>query len=190
MSFDAPISYTYPNQEDVIANLVRMARKKILISVSSRLGSLPYFSNPIQKNQFIIDKNSKDSFIKWCIDNEEKNIEDFRFDKSFCDMVYKKGLCENLDSTIESYESGKAPWPITYLFMPEELNNILDTNGVKNIRLAGPGVDARTIPNSILMKIITDDVQRKEFLEFCYEYDKNLYVCGMGKDNLLACGEI
>lgn len=60
ISFDAPISYTYPKQEEVIKNLVRMAKKKIMFSVSSRLGALPYLSNPLQKNQFILDKNSAD----------------------------------------------------------------------------------------------------------------------------------
>ena len=53
ISFDAPVSYTWPNQERVIGELVRIARKRIMLSVSSRLGSLPYLANPIQKNQFI-----------------------------------------------------------------------------------------------------------------------------------------
>ena len=33
ISFDAPVSYTWPNQEKVIAELVRIARKKIILSV-------------------------------------------------------------------------------------------------------------------------------------------------------------
>ena len=65
MSFDAPISYTYPNQEKVISELVRIAKKRIMISVSSRLGSLPYLANPIQKNQFILDQESKDPWVQW-----------------------------------------------------------------------------------------------------------------------------
>lgn len=62
--------------------------------------------------------------------------------------------------------------------------------GVKNIRLAGPGAYARTIPNELLVKIMKDPKQRHDFLEFCYKYDSNPFVCGMGKDNLLACGEL
>ena len=60
MSFDAPISYTYPNQERVISELVRIGRKRLMLSVSSSLGSLPYAANPIQKNQFILDESSGD----------------------------------------------------------------------------------------------------------------------------------
>ena len=53
----------------------------------------------------------------------------------------------------------------------------------------GPGAFARTIPNEILVKIMKDPIQRKDFLEFCHEYDSNSYVC-VGKDNLFAKGDI
>lgn len=75
-------------------------------------------------------------------------------------------------------------------FMPDELTAILEKYGVKNIRLAGPGAFARTIPNELLIKIVNDSEQRKDFLDFCYKYDSNPYVCGMGKDNLFAGGDV
>lgn len=28
------------------------------------------------------------------------------------------------------------------------------------------------------------------FLDFCHEYDSNPFVCGMGKDNLFARGDL
>lgn len=58
------------------------------------------------------------------------------------------------------------------------------------IRLAGPGAYARTLPRELLVKIMKDPTQRSEFLEFCHFYDSNPYVCGMGKDNLFAMGEL
>lgn len=190
ISFDAPISYTYPYQEHVIEDLIRIAKKKIIISVSSRLGTLPYFANPIQKNQFILDHNSNDKFIRWCLDSIEERVSNFSFSYNFCKEVLNKGIYDNIDKAIKYYNEGKAPWPITYLFMPNELKDILKRNNLKNIKLAGPGAYARTIPNNILIKIMNDEQQRKEFLDFCYLYDNNLCVCGMGKDNLLAYGEI
>jgi len=66
---------------------------------------------------------------------------------------------------------------------------ILRKNGVKNIRLAGPGAYARTVPNEILCKIMRDSTQKSAFLDFCHIFDQNPYVCGMGKDNLFAKGE-
>lgn len=81
LSVDAPISYTYPNQKHVISELVCIGKKRIIISVSSRLGSLPYLSNPIQKNQFILDENSENTFVRWCVENRENAINGFRFEK-------------------------------------------------------------------------------------------------------------
>ena len=189
ISFDAPISYTYPKQEKVLGELTRICRKRIIISVSSRLGYLTYLANPIQKNQFILDENCSDPFVKWCIDNKANAVEAFQFSKEAVLKLWKEGLMGG-DDEIAEYENGGTPWCITYTFMPEELQNILTRLGVKNVRLAGPGAYARTLPNELLVKIMHDKKQRSDFLDFCYQYDSNPFVCGMGKDNLLANGEL
>ena len=90
----------------------------------------------------------------------------------------------------EAYDRGEVPWSISYHFMPDELEEILSGYGVINISMAGPGAFARTIPNEILVKIMNDEEKKKDFLDFCYIYDSNPYVCGMGKDNLFAKGDI
>lgn len=190
MSFDAPISYTYPNQEKVIGELVRICKKRILISVSSRLGSIPYLANPLQKNQFILDKDSKDAWVQWCINAREQMIEGFSFDKDNFLKAYETGFLGDIEETKAAYDRGEVPWCITYHFMPQELEDIFKKNGVKNISLAGPGALARTIPNEILVKIMNDPKQKEDFLEVCHMYDSNPHVCGMGKDNLFAKGEI
>lgn len=189
ISFDAPVSYTYPNQERVIGELIRICRKRIMISVSSRLGYLPYLANPIQKNQFILDENCGDSFVRWCIENKSNAIEAFRFSKDAVMKLWEQGLMGG-DDEIAEYENGGTPWCITYTFMPDELEGILKRLGVKNIKLAGPGAYARTIPNELLVKIMNDSEQRTDFLDVCYRYDSSPFVCGMGKDNLLAVGEL
>ena len=189
ISFDAPISYTYPNQERVIGELVRIARKRILFSVSSRLGSLPYLCNPIQKNQFFLDENADDPFVRWCVENREKMVNSFRFDKPNAERVLSDGLLGG-QREIEEYEQGGAPWCITYTFLPDELERILRGCGVKNVRLSGPGAYGRTVPREILVKLMADPQQKQDFLDFCYQFDSNPYVCGMGKDNLLAVGDV
>ncbi len=190
ISFDSPISYTYPKQEKTISELVRIARKRIMISVSSRLGALPYLGNPIQKNQFILDKDSKDGWVQWCINNREQAISGFSFSKETVMKTYETGLFDDVEEVKKAYERGEAPWCISYHFMPDELKGILEKNGVKNVKLAGPGAYARTIPNEILVKIMKDPAQKQDFLEFCHIYDSDPHVCGMGKDNLFARGEI
>ncbi|MBP5310679.1 MAG: class I SAM-dependent methyltransferase, partial [Lachnospiraceae bacterium] len=92
ISFDSPISYTYPNQNKTIKELVRLADKKIMISVSSRLGALPYLSNPIQKNQFILDKDSRDEWVRWCLDSRDQMIESFSLNKESLFKTYETGL--------------------------------------------------------------------------------------------------
>ncbi|MCR5322782.1 MAG: methyltransferase domain-containing protein [Lachnospiraceae bacterium] len=190
MSFDSPISYTYPDQEKTIGELVRIACKRIMISVSSRLGALPYLANPIQKNQFILDRDSKDEWVQWCINNREQAISGFSFSGESVMRTYETGLFDDVEKVREAYERGEAPWCISYHFMPNELKGILEKYGVRNVELAGPGAFARTIPNEILVKIMNDARQRQEFLDFCHKYDSNPYVCGMGKDNLFAKGVI
>ena len=189
ISFDAPISYTYPNQERVIGELVRLARKRVMFSVSSRLGSLPYLANPIQKNQFFLDENADDPFVQWCVKNRDSMINGFTFDGKSAGQALRDGLLGG-QAEIEEYERGGAPWCITYTFLPDELERILASHGVKNIRLSGPGAYGRTVPREILVKIMNDPRQKEAFLDFCYQFDSNPYVCGMGKDNLLAVGEI
>ena len=189
VSFDAPVSYTYPNQERVVGGLARIAKKRIMLSVSSRLGSLPYLSNPVQKNQFILDGNSDDPFVQWLIANRENAVRNFRFDRSRAEALLSDGLMGG-EAEIAEYERGGTPWCITYAFMPDELEAILRRCGFKNIQMSGPGAYARTIPREILVKIMSDPQQRADFLDFCYRFDSNPYVCGMGKDNLFAMGDV
>ena len=190
ISFDAPISYTYPNQERTIRELVRIAKKRIMVSVSSRLGALPYLANPIQKNQFILDRNSKDEWVQWCLRSREQMIDGFSLRKEKLMNAMETGLLDDPEEARRAYDRGEAPWSVTYHFLPEELKGILEDCGVRHVALSGPGAFARTIPNEILIKIMRDPDQRKDFLEFCHLYDCQPSVCGLGKDNLFARGDV
>ena len=162
ISFDAPVSYTYPRQEQVIGELVRICRKRLLLSVSSRLGYLPYLANPIQKNQFILNENCGDPFVRWCVENAAEAVRAFRFQKDAALKVWSDGLMGG-EEEIAEYEAGGAPWCITYTFLPDELKGILEGLGVQNVELAGPGAYARTIPRELLVKIMNDPEQRAGF---------------------------
>ena len=130
----------------MIGELVRIAKKRIIISVTSRLGSLPYFANPVQKNQFVLDKNSEDPFIQWMISHKQNAIDTFHFEKSNVEKLMMDGLVGGEDEIAE-YEKGSAPWWIIRSF------------GVKNVEMAGPGAYARTVPNELLVKIMNDNVR-------------------------------
>lgn len=189
ISFDAPISYTWPHQETVIGELVRIAGKKVMFSVSSRLGYLPYLANPIQKNPFILDTDSPDPWVQQLIAGRQSAIDAFVLNKHAMDDFMQNGLMGG-EEEIAEYENGGTPWCITYTFLPDELQALLEKQGVQNIQMAGPGAYARTIPGEILAKIMREPQSRKDFLEICYRFDSSPYVCGMGKDNLFVKGDI
>lgn len=108
ISFDAPISYTYPHQEQVIQELVRLAGKRIIISVSSRMGYLPYLANPLQKNHFILDENCGDSWVRRCVANKDNAVKSFSFDEKAAEKLLAEGLMGG-EKEIAEYEQGGAP---------------------------------------------------------------------------------
>lgn len=59
MSFDAPVSYTWPVQEQVLAELVRVTDKTLMVSVSSRPGHMPYELGGNPKSQYLLDPTDR-----------------------------------------------------------------------------------------------------------------------------------
>jgi SAM-dependent methyltransferase len=183
MSFDAPISYTYPNHESVVKNLIRIADKRICLSVYSRL-SWTYHFDPAQKEKYILDAAADDSLARWTLDHGLPLRAEHRPDMTAVREFSKTGLMEPVDKTAEAFEHGGAPWPVSYAFMPGELRGILERHGAKDIRLSGPGALSRSIPGEVLRNIMRNEALKRDFLEYCYEYDSNPHVAGMGKDNI------
>jgi SAM-dependent methyltransferase len=189
LSFDAPISYTYPNHEKVISELVRICGKRLIISVYSRL-AWTYQFDPAQKVKYILDKESGDPFARWQLDVAAGQVAGHRPDMEAVRSFFRAGLMEPPEQTAMEYEKGKTPWPVSYAFMPDELRGILERSGAINIRLAGPGALSRSIPGEVLRNTMLDETLKRDFLDFCYWYDSQPGVCAMGKDNLLASAEI
>jgi SAM-dependent methyltransferase len=103
MSFDAPISYTYPNQERVLNELSRIAAKRLCISVYSRLASVGYLFDPAQKEKYILNKNSGDSFVRWTLDKAVELRQDFKPDIAAARRQMADGLPEPYDTTLRAY---------------------------------------------------------------------------------------
>jgi hypothetical protein len=102
----------------------------------------------------------------------------------------ESGLMESVEQIAVAFSEGGTPWPVSYAFMPDELSGILQQCGAKNIHLSGPGALSRSIPGEVLRNLMADDAAKRSFLDFCYTYDSNPYVCGMGKDNIVAIAEL
>ena len=189
MSFDSPISYTYPKQVETIENLIRICSKRIIFSVYSRL-AWTYLFDPAQKCKYILDKNSSDFLVRWYVDKGIKMLKDHKPDMRAVNNFYQTGLMEKYEETIKKFTEGETPWPVSYTFMPDELLEIMEKKGLKKIKFAGPGALSRSIPEEVLLNIMSEDILKKEFLEYCYKYDSQKWVAGMGKDNILINAEI
>ena len=189
ISFDSPVSYTYPRHRETIENLIRICSKRLIISVYSR-PAWTYLFDPAQKYKYILDGDSGNSMVRWNVDKGIKMLKDYKPKMADVINFYKSGLMEKYEATAQRFADGETPWPVSYAFMPDELKEILENKGLKNIKFAGPGALSRSIPGEVLLNIMKDEKLKNEFLEFCYEYDSQVWVAGMGKDNILVNAEI
>jgi SAM-dependent methyltransferase len=183
---DAPISYTYPDHVRTIAELTRVAAQALVISVSSRLGYLPYAFNPLQKQQYFANPASEAPDVQRYL--AQPDLSSFVPDLDSVWRTLTSGIFGDRERIEREYAAGRAPWPHNYLFMPDELRDILVRTGVRDVRLSGPGALARSIPNEVLRMLLLNDDCRRRFLDLCYEFDSNPAACGLGKDNLAASG--
>lgn len=185
---DAPVSYVYPKQREVLCDLVRVAQRAVVVSVASRLGTLPYLYNPAHKRQYLVDSEESDPLLKWYPAPTREMWENWRPDFDHQRCFLGGGLLQDPDAVYAEMERGGTPWPVTYCFLPDELARILKEAGLRGIRLAGPGAMSRSIPQPILKRLLFTPALREQFLEMCYEFDSHPSVCGMGKDTLVASG--
>jgi len=191
MSFDAPVSYTWPNHEQVLGELVRIAAKRLCVSVYSRAAFAAYAFDPDfgQKAKYILDPRSKDPLVRWYLKNG-KRAKGFKPDSGRARQIMRMGLPENPQDIAVAYERGETPWPVSYAFAPEELRRLLEQSGACDVRLSGPGALSRSIPGEVLRALMRGEAQKREFLDFCYEYDSLPGSEGLGKDNLVAVAEV
>jgi hypothetical protein len=183
---DAPISYTYPDHVRTIAELTRVAVQTLVISVSSRLGYLSYPFNPLQKQQYFSDPASEAPDVQAYLGQTDLSF--FIPDLNCVWRAFTSGILGDRERIEREYAAERAPWPHNYLFMPDELREILERIGVRDVRLSGPRALARSIPNEVLRILLLSDDYRGRFLDLCHEFDSNPAVCGLGKDNLVASG--
>jgi hypothetical protein len=141
----------------------------ILISIYLELISIP-------------NKETNDLLARWYIGHGSKMVANHKPNMALIDKFFKTGL-------VEEYEKGESPWPVSYAFMPDELQEIMKENNMKNIKFGGPGALSRTIPGEVLTNIMKDEQLKKEFLEFCYKYDSQQWITGLGKDNIVVNAE-
>jgi len=189
MSFDAPISYTWPHHEQVIENLLRIAARRLCVSVYSRPATVAYGFDPTSKEKYMLNPRSKDGFVHW-YRRGRRQRKGFRPDFQRAREIMRTGLPDDPQAIQTAFERGETPWPMSYAFTPGELQALLKRHGAQDVRLSGPGALARSIPGDLLRAYMRDEALKREFLEFCYEYDSQPWAAGLGKDNVVAIAEV
>ena len=116
--------------------LIRICSKKLILGVYSRL-AWTYLFDPAQKLKYILNKNTQDPFARWYLDNGQKILEKHKPNMNDINNFFKTGLMEKYEETIKKFENGETPWPVSYAFMPNEIEELLKQNGLKNIKFAG-----------------------------------------------------
>jgi len=185
---DAPVSYAYPDHAAAIAALVRVCRKVIILSVSSRLGYISLCLNPVQKESYFVDPDSDDPLVQFYRNNGRALLASEAPQLDAAWEAISTGLLSPPQDTDRAYQDGRAPWPHNYLFLPAELETLLRHNDVTDIKLSGPGALSRGIPNAVLRTLLFDEQYRYKFLDLCYTFDSQPSACGLGKDNLVVSG--
>ncbi len=185
ISLDAPISYTYPKHEEVIRELIRVSAKSVVFCVSSRLGGYPGRFGPASKKPFLVDEQDPDSAMRWYV-REWAQREQWQPDFGGADVLLETGLFDDPDQVYEQMERGGTPWPVTYSFRPEEMEALFAAAGLREMRLAGPGALARTLPGEALRMLMETPEYQAAFLERCYRFDSEPSVCGLGYCSLVV----
>src|SRR5262252_552260 len=151
---DAPISYAYPDHAAAIQSLVRVCRKAIVLSVSSRLGYVSLSLNPKQKEPYFADPASDDPLVGFYRESGRSSLADLEPLMETAWRALRTGLMRRPEDTDREFQAGRAPWPRNYLFEPAELETLLMTQHVTDIRLAGPGALSRGLPNEVLRHLL------------------------------------
>ena len=104
---DAPVSYSYPGHKEVLGELARIAGKSLIVSVSSRLGYFPYFFNPIQKLQYLVDEQADDPVVQWYVRHGQAQLENWTPDFTATSQFSVSGLMQDPDSIYAQMEQGE-----------------------------------------------------------------------------------
>ncbi|MBN1971218.1 MAG: class I SAM-dependent methyltransferase [Candidatus Delongbacteria bacterium] len=167
ISFDAPISYCYPNQYKALEEILRVCDKIAIIMVSSRSGVLPFYIDFDLAGDYKPAKYPKS--------------ENFIATKS----ILENGV-EIWPEKIEKFlnDTGKDA-PKDYSFTVTELKQFFSNSDFEIVEIGGPGALARSIKSENLDLIRSDDRLFNEFIGFSLNYDFQDETCGMGAVNTM-----
>ena len=169
LCLDAPISYSYPDQNKAIKELCRVTKDILFIMVSNRNGLIP----------FMIDFDLSRDYLP---PKSKRRTDPFYITKK----IIKHGV-EIWPEDIKSYleKSGKEV-PADYSFKVNEITNLIEDEDFEILSVGGPGALARSIKPENLEKIRSDERLFNQFIKLSMSFDFDFNNIGLGAVNLLV----
>ena len=151
LCLDSPLSFCYDNYIEVVKDLIRITKSKIILCVANKHG-------------VILE------------DAGEFDLENFGKLKTIKE-VFRTGTLL-VDEEMKKLEPGIMPsW---HAFTPQELENLVKENGCQVMRISAPGTFARFMDIDLLRKLIDNQENYMDFLNFEEEFDKQKEISGVG----------
>lgn len=151
LCLDSPLSYCYKNYENILSELIRVSRWKIVLCVMNRYGTILEGGVDFDLTHF----------------GKLKTVRD----------VYATG---NLIVTEELRKLQPTLFPSWHAFTPDELKMLLERHGCYVEKLSAPGTLARSVDIKLLKQLLVDRKSYEDYLNFEEEFDKNTCVLWIG----------
>jgi len=172
LSFDAPISYSYPYHEKAIQELCRVTSKTLMLMVTNRSGTVP----------FMVDFDLSGDYLPPKFDQK---IDSFFASKNFL----KNGIEKWPNEVQEFLDLSGNSIPSDYGFRPKEISQLLEQEGFEILSMGGPCALARSIKSKSLEKIRTERHLFDPFIQLSLEFDFNPNNLGLGAVNLFVVAQ-
>lgn len=161
VSFDGPISYSYPNHIESVKELCRITNDLLIIMVSNKNGMIP----------FMIDFDV----------SEMKEFPPFYSAK----QIINKRIEHWPDSIKKKLEEEGELEPADYFFEIDEVTKLINSQGFDILEIGGPGTLARSVKRETYFAIKNDEKLLKEFVQLSMNYDFDKNNIGLSPTNLL-----
>ncbi|MCF2141786.1 MAG: class I SAM-dependent methyltransferase [Candidatus Lokiarchaeota archaeon] len=151
LCLDSPLSYCVNNYESAFAELVRVAKKTVVLCVVNRFGAMME-------------------------DAAEFDFQYFGKLKTQWDLLHTGNL--NVNEEIKQFEPNLMPsW---HGFTPKEVKDLIKNHSGKIIRISAPGTFTRCMSPEIIEKVYQNEEVYQDFLDFLEEFDSKEDVLGVG----------
>jgi len=157
LNLDGAVSFSGSEAERVIRESCRVAKKKVILTVTNRVNMIPAWTEA----SLTVAKDLL-PMVASMAERGEWHQEEFPEN-----AVLAKGLTQDYLGAMKA-------------FLPGELKDILEGEGMNVLRCGGLGSLARFCPEQALRNALDDEELFEKFLDLCEWYDRNILPGGPG----------